>query len=36
MNVSTHAARVSLETMRERFLPVLHDSARNLGAVLVM
>ena len=36
MNVSTHAARVSLETMRERFLPVLNDSARNLGAVLVM
>lgn len=36
MNVSTHAARVSLETMRERFLPVLDDSARNLGAVLVM
>jgi IclR family pca regulon transcriptional regulator len=35
MNVSTHAARVSLDEMRRRFLPVLSDSARHLGAVLV-
>ncbi|HKX40580.1 MAG TPA: IclR family transcriptional regulator C-terminal domain-containing protein [Burkholderiaceae bacterium] len=35
MNVSTHAARVSLDEMRRRFLPVLGDGARNLGAVLI-
>jgi len=35
MNVSTHAARVSLAEMRRRFLPVLSESARSLGAVLV-
>jgi IclR family pca regulon transcriptional regulator len=35
MNVSTHAARVSLDEMHRRFLPVLSEGARNLGAVLV-
>jgi IclR family pca regulon transcriptional regulator len=35
MNVSTHAARVALETMRAQFLPVLNEGARNLGGVLV-
>ena len=35
MNVSTHAARVSLDEMHRRFLPVLSESARSLGAVLV-
>ena len=35
MNVSTHAARMSLDEMRERFLPALNEGARRLGAVLV-
>jgi len=35
MNVSTHAARVSLDEMHRRFLPVLSEGARGLGAVLV-
>jgi len=35
MNVSTHAARVSLDEMHRRFLPALSESARGLGAVLV-
>ena len=35
MNVSTHAARVSLVDMRRRFLPVLSESARGLGAALL-
>ena len=35
MNVSTHAARVSLDEMHRRFLPVLSEGARSLGAVLV-
>lgn len=35
MNVSSHASRVSLDEMRERFLPVLAKSARALSAVLV-
>lgn len=35
MNVSTHAARVSLDEMHGRFLPILSEGARSLGAVLV-
>ena len=35
MNVSTHAARVSLDEMHRRFLPTLSEGARGLGAVLV-
>ena len=35
MNVSTHAARVSLDEMHRRFLPILSEGARGLGAVLV-
>jgi IclR family pca regulon transcriptional regulator len=35
MNVSTHAARVTLDEMQSRFLPVLSQGARSLGAVLV-
>jgi len=35
MNVSTHAARVSLDEMHRRFLPPLSEGARGLGAVLV-
>ena len=35
MNISTHAARVSLDEMQRRFLPMLSEAARGLGAVLV-
>ena len=35
MNVSTHAGRVSMDEMRRRFLPVLHEGARSLGAMLI-
>jgi IclR family pca regulon transcriptional regulator len=35
MNVSTHASRVSLDEMRQRFLPVLTQGARSLGSVLL-
>lgn len=35
MNVSTHASRVSLDEMQARFLPVLAQGARSLGAVLL-
>jgi IclR family pca regulon transcriptional regulator len=35
MNISTHAARVSLDEMHRRFLPILSEGARGLGAVFV-
>jgi len=35
MNVSTHATRVTLEEMQDRFLPVLTQGARSLGTVLL-
>ena len=35
MNVSTHATRVSLDEMLQRFLPVLTQGARGLGSVLL-
>lgn len=34
LNVGAHASRVSLETMRERFLPALRQCAARLGGVL--
>ena len=36
MNVSTHASRVSLDEMQDRFLPVLTQGARSLGTVLLI
>jgi len=35
MNVSTHASRVSLDEMLQRFLPVLTQGAHGLGSVLL-
>jgi len=34
MNIGVHAARVSMEDMLERFLPVLRENARILGNIL--
>jgi len=35
VNVSTHASRVSLEEMKDRFLPLLNRCAADLGSVMV-
>jgi IclR family pca regulon transcriptional regulator len=34
VNVSTHASRVSLEEMKDRFLPLLNRCAADLGSVM--